>query len=83
MSNNNLVQPGPLTSLAPPAALNLADFNNGANLTLYGPTLNVIGTITSLTPSSPVPEPSTALVFATLGVGFVRFLSTSRRLRRF
>jgi len=82
MSSNNLVQRGPFTSTNPPSSLNLADFNNGANLTLWGTTadgrqINVVGTITSLVEVSAIPEPSSLLVFIVLGAGLFRRLRTS------
>lgn len=75
MVNDNLVQRGPFTSTDLPATLNLSDFSMGANLTLNGrgangQGVNVVGTITSLTPIGQVPEPSTALIFVVLGAGF-------------
>ncbi len=78
LSNDNTAQPGPFTSSAPPSQLNLADFSIGSNLNVFGKTadgenVNIIGTITSLTPTAAVPEPSTALVFALLGGGLAFF----------
>jgi hypothetical protein len=72
LGNDNLIQRGPFTSLDPPSQLSLSDFSNGGNLTLFGQTadghdVNVVGDITSLTPTGEVPEPSTALIFAVLG----------------
>jgi hypothetical protein len=75
-SNNNLTQPGPFDSSKLPASLKLADFNQGANLTVWGTTadgqqINVVGTITSLVPPQPIPEPTTLLVFAVVGAGII------------
>jgi hypothetical protein len=69
MVNNNLVQQGHFNSLAPPSSLNLADFSMGSNLTLSGTLaggqqVNVVGTVTSLEPIRPIPEPSSLLVFS-------------------
>jgi hypothetical protein len=81
--SNNLVQRGPLPSLAPPSSLSLSDFSFGATLNLYGQTangqwINVVGNITSLTP---VPEPSAPLVFAALGAGLAAYRRAAGRRR--
>jgi hypothetical protein len=83
IGNNKLVHRAPLTSLAPPSSLSLSDFGDGANLTLYGQTangqwVNVVGTITSLTP---VPEPSAPLVFAAFGLGLAGYRRAAGRGR--
>jgi hypothetical protein len=84
MSNNNLTQPGPFNASTPPGSLNLADFNVGANLTLWGETadgqqVQAVGTIASLIPPRmpPVPEPAPFVLFAVLGAGLI----ARRRLR--
>jgi hypothetical protein len=87
IGNNNLVQRGPFSSLSPPASLKLSDFSNGGNLTLSGENgsgqgFNVVGTITSLTPLSQVPEPSSVLVFTSLGAGLVTLRRCRTRWRR-
>jgi len=71
MINNNLVQRAPFDSTSPPSSLNLADFSMGAQLDLTGTDtsgqyLNIVGTVTSLTPllPTPIPEPASVLVFA-------------------
>ena len=84
MVNDNLVYRGPFTSTIPPSSLSLSDFSMGANLTLQGTLaggqqVNVVGTVTSLTPvgieGQPVPEPASLLVFfLVLGAGFSRRL---------
>ncbi len=86
MINDNLVQRAPFNSTNPPSSLNLADFTMGAQLDLTGTDasgqyLNIIGTVTSLTPISPapIPEPSSVLVFAIVAVQVCRSL---RRVQR-
>jgi hypothetical protein len=82
MVNNNLVYRGPFTSTDPPSSLNLASFSKGAQLILQGTLaggqdVNVIGTITSLTPLTSgggpesIPEPASVIVFLALCAGFV------------
>jgi hypothetical protein len=69
--NDNTQGPGPLTSLSPPAALNLGSFNNGIQFIFNsggnGPV--DVGTITSLTPTAAVPEPTTLAAFTILAAG--------------
>jgi hypothetical protein len=77
--NNNGLAPGPFTSLDPPPSLSLSGFNLGNQLILFlpdGTTGTVVGTITSLSPLTSVPEPASALVFGAIVAGLV-----SRRAR--
>ena len=79
LTNNNLVQPGFLTSNNIPSTLNVSSFSKDAILALYGannfPYNGEVGTVTALAagPGSSVPEPASLVVFACLGAAvFVR-----------
>ena len=94
LTNNNLVQPAPLTSDSPPSQLSLSDFSMGGTLALWGGGpdagprgLDELGTVTALgggTTSasggseSPVPEPASLVVFASLGAAFCAFVRRNR-----
>jgi hypothetical protein len=87
MLNDNTISPGQFTSTSPPPSLDLAKFNQLAQL-IYDPTGNssggtIVGTITGLVPAGttlppvppPIPEPTTCVVII---IGFSGLLVAQR-----
>jgi hypothetical protein len=89
--NDDLIQSAPFSSTAPPSSLSLAAFSMGGNLVIefvsqQDQVPSVFGTITSLTlissSQTPVPEPSSLLIFAGLAAAICAHRRVNRKPRQ-